>query len=962
MKTFDIRNIALIIVCMSALFSCVQPEVEPDPIAPVFPSEEVQKTVLAGESVEISFDANQDWKVSVSGEGSGNMFWLNDNGMKRTSIASSKTGSQKVEVMFSEVEEFDRKRTCEVNLEMAGQEKRIAVINRLPKERTTEIYVGEADEMDFKKTSGRFVFGQAAVKSGELMTFEGLVTYSLPIKVVANYDWNMALPSWVSAEVVFPKPEETPTTISGKAGETELLLTGVLSSEVQTGAADKIRIIDNSNSDSFEEFSVSLPAFDERLEFTINSETFNLNGHVLMPNGSFSEEPSPAIAYVLAAEGTRIIAVEVNEGKHNGTAQWLQILNEFDPAAGYLQSFPVQLSVGENTGLARTADLFVLPPKFIDLAIEDICDKTTCEVKEEYSRFKVATISQEGIIPPYITPLSTEELMLEVGTYYTILEATAEENVMKWDFPVAPSYHRFIYTGPYSHEEATFECFEPFAKCVLYNDADYPNGLFTEKVEANDYWLEFVAMENNTKGRFNIVNVPSESVQTAAVFYDADENILACVLIRYDAASSGTDELVLSLQAGEGELVKLGEESEIYQAFASEYSVTDVYSLSTSSPEGVLLSSSEAPASVNINQAVAPFPAFTSAPFKVELIESLILFDNSEVKETVSAVIVLKDENMLNRAVIYYNFIYIPEDAPGEGGDNPGEGGENPGEGGENPGEGGDNPGEGGDNPGEGETPEVDAPIEVDPAQIFTLESGSAELVKLDAESDVLKKVYQKYSVSQVYQVTTLSRMTTLVLDSEFKVYGGMILDPYTLETVTGGQLSMDPISQNIVMYSGGATSRQEVLYVLSLEGDVPFAAIHYIFDPEAQLDLKPAFEFVFPDNVSGATLTRYTGDDLSTYLDEFYGVEPHNVYELVYSVPNPTRANIVVPSQPADGASWNNYPPSPNYWLSYTKVDATTILVKMTNPSAGAKDHFVFKTSDGLFSHILICTYKPAN
>ena len=838
---------------------------------------------------------------------------------------------------------------------MAKQEKRIATISRLPKERTTEIYTGEADEIEFKKTSGRYVFGQTPVKSGELMTFEGLVTYTLPVKVVANYDWSMALPSWVSAEVVFPEPEVTPSMVSGKAGETEVLLTAVLSTEVIAGAVDKIRIIDNSNSDSFEEFSVSLPAFDERLEFTINSETFNLNGHVLMPNGSFSEEPSPAIAYVLAAEGTRIIAVEVNEGKHNGTAQWLQILNEFDPAAGYLQSFPVQLSVGENTGLARTADLFVLPPKFKDLAIEDICDKTTCEVKEEYSRFKVATISQEGIIPPYITPLSTEELMLEVGTYYTILEATAEENVMKWDFPVAPSYHRFIYTGPYSHEEATFECFEPFAKCILYNDADYPNGLFTEKVEANDYWLEFVAMENNTKGRFNIVNVPSESVQTAAVFYDADENILACVLIRYDAASSGTDELVLSLQAGEGELVKLGEESEIYQAFASEYSVTDVYSLSTSSPEGVLLSSSEAPASVNINQAVAPFPAFTSAPFKVELIESLILFDNSEVKETVSAVIVLKDENMLNRAVIYYNFIYIPEDAPGEGGDNPGEGGDNPGEGG-------DNPGEGGENPDEGETPEVDAPIEVDPAQIFTLESGSAELVKLDAESDVLKKVYQKYSVSQVYQVTTLSRMTTLVLDSEFKVYGGMILDPYTLETVTGGQLSMDPISQNIVMYSGGATSRQEVLYVLSLEGDVPFAAIHYIFDPEAQLDLKPAFEFVFPDNVSGATLTRYTGDDLSTYLDEFYGVEPHNVYELVYSVPNPTRANIVVPSQPADGASWNNYPPSPNYWLSYTKVDATTILVKMTNPSAGAKDHFVFKTSDGLFSHILICTYKPAN
>lgn len=980
MKIFDIRRIALITAGLSALFSCVQPEVEPDPIAPVFPSEEIQKTILAGESVEVSFEANQEWKVSVSGEGSGNMFWLNDEGMKRTSISSSKTGSQKVEVVFSEVEEFDRKRTCEVNLEMAGQEKRIAVINRLPKTRTTEFYVGEADEIDFKKSSGRYVFSQTSVKEGELVTFEGLVTYTLPVKVVTNYDWSMAMPDWISAKVVYPVPEGTVSTVSGKAGETELLLTAILSSDVVAGADDKIRIIDGANSSSIEEFNIVLPAFDDRFEFSINSETFNLNGQVLMPNGSFSEEPSPAIAYVLAPEGTRVFALEVNEGKHTGAAQWLEILNEFDPVAGYLQSFPVQFSVGENTGLARTADIFVLPPKFKDLAIENLCDNSTCAVKEEYARYKVSTISQEGIIPPYITPLSTEELMLEVGTYYTILEATAEENVMQWDFPVAPSYHRFIYTTPYSHEEATFECFEPFAKCVLYNDADYPNGLFTQKVESSDYWLEFVAMENNTKGRFNILDVPSASTQTAAVFYDDQENILACVLIRYDAASSGTDELVLSLQAGEGELVKLGEESEIYQVFASEYSVTDVYSLSTSSPEGVLLSSSEVPASVNINQAVAPFPAYTSAPFKVELIESLILFDNSEVKETVSAVIVLKDENMLNRAVIYYNFIYIPEENPGEGGENPGEGGENPGEGGENPGEGGENPGEGGENPGEGgenpgeggenpgeggENPGNDVedkPIEVDPAQIFTLEVGSAELVKLDAESELLKKVYKKFEITQVYQVTTLSKMTTILLNSSYEVYGGMKLDPNTLEELAGGTVSMEPMSQNIVMYSGGATSRQEALYVLFAEGNVPIAAVHYIFDPYADIELKPAFEFVFPDNVSGATLSRYTGEDLNTYLDEFYGVEPHNVYELVYTVPAPTRANITVPSQPADGASWNNYPPSANYWLTYTKVNATTILVKMTNPKAGAKDHFVFRTSDGLFSHVLICTYKPAN
>lgn len=948
------------------LFSCVEPEVTPEAVDPVFPTEEITKTVLAGETVELSFETNQKWKVSVSGEGSGNMFWIDDSGMKRTSLSSSETGTQKVEIVFSSAEEFDIKRVCEVILEMGGQSKKIASLSRLPKTRTTEFYVGIPEELDFKKVSGRYQFAPEIAAECALSTFEGVPTYTLPVKVVTNYDWNMALPEWISASVVYPEPEGDQSSVSGKAGETELLITAVLSSENMAGVSGNIKVLDNINPDSSAELAISLPAFDDRLEFTINSETFNRTGQVLMPNGSFSEDPSPAIAYILAAEGTRILALDLQDGRHVESAGWLDILNEFDPASGYLQSFPVQFSVGENTGLDRSADIFVFPPKFKELKVEDICDKTTCEVKAEYAAYKVATISQEGIIPPYITPLSTEETMLEVGTYYTVLEATAEENVLKWDFPVAPSYHRFIYTGPYSHEEAKFECFKPFAKCVLFNDADYPNGLFTEKVETEGYWLEFAGFDNNKKGCFNIMNVPSESTQTAAVFYDSEDNILGCVLIRYDAASSGTDEFVLNLDAGEGELVKLGEESEIYQAFAAEYSVTDVYSLTTSSPEGVLLSSSEPAASVSINQAVAPFPAFISAPFSIELIESMILFDNSQVKETVSAVIVLKNENMINRAVIYYTFNHIPEENPGEG-ETPGEGEDPEQGGGDNPGEGGDNPGEGedpeqggGDDPGEGGGDIEDTPITVDPANIFTLEQGSAELLKLDNESDLLKRVYKKYAVTQVYQVTTLSKMTTLVLDSAYEVYGGVKLDPQTLDDLSGGSVSMEPMSQNIVMYSGGATTRQEALYVLYLEGDVPFAAIHYVFDPFADIYIEPAFTFVYPENVKGAELNRYTGSDLTTYLDEFYGVEPHNVYELVYTSDSPVRANINVPSQPAFGAAWGNESGAKDYWLTYTKVSAKVILVKMTE--SDKKDHFVFKTSDGMFSHILICTYKPAN
>ena len=42
---------------------------DPEQPKPVFPSEKIQKTVLAGESVNVEFDANLDWELSLSGEG-----------------------------------------------------------------------------------------------------------------------------------------------------------------------------------------------------------------------------------------------------------------------------------------------------------------------------------------------------------------------------------------------------------------------------------------------------------------------------------------------------------------------------------------------------------------------------------------------------------------------------------------------------------------------------------------------------------------------------------------------------------------------------------------------------------------------------------------------------------------------------------------------------------------------------
>ena len=199
MKTNIIRYAFSLLAVLAAVASCDQKQPEEnkgnETVEPVFPSSVVNETVAAGESVTLSFDANLSWEVEISGEGKGNMFWLDDEGMKATSISREATGPQVVTVVFSEDEEFDKNRVCDVTLSMGGQSKKIATYTRPSLNRTFEVYEGIVDEFGFKKTSGAYDYTEEQVQSAELITFVGATTYELPLKVVTNYAWRMVLPS-----------------------------------------------------------------------------------------------------------------------------------------------------------------------------------------------------------------------------------------------------------------------------------------------------------------------------------------------------------------------------------------------------------------------------------------------------------------------------------------------------------------------------------------------------------------------------------------------------------------------------------------------------------------------------------------------------------------------------------------------------------------------------------------------
>ena len=266
MKTNFWKSAAAFVVGMAAMVAC-EKNPEPENEAPVFPSETIEKNVEAGETVNIQFTANLDWELSIPSTEQ-TKYYLDDAGMPASKV-SGKAGEQTVSVVFSEDEYYDENLLCEVTLTMGGQSQVIAKLTRLAINRALEVYVAEKTEWNFKST-----YGTEKVTALALATFEGDVTYTLPIKVVANYDWSLALPTWCEGEI---KGAES---LSGKAGQAvEVLLTGKLAEDVKNGAEGVAKFIDATDNAQSMDLALTLPAFASRVDY-LNTfeETFEADG------------------------------------------------------------------------------------------------------------------------------------------------------------------------------------------------------------------------------------------------------------------------------------------------------------------------------------------------------------------------------------------------------------------------------------------------------------------------------------------------------------------------------------------------------------------------------------------------------------------------------------------------------------------------------------------------------------
>ena len=542
MKTNFWKCAAIFSIGLATLAACDKTK-EPEVVVPVFPEKVTEKNVEAGETVEVSFNANVDWELSIPASEQ-NKYWLDDAGIPASKV-SGKPGDQTVSVVFSNDQYYDANVLCEVTLKMGDQSQVIAKFTRLAINRTLDVYTAKIGEWDFKNE-----FNTEKAASIDLVTFEGNPVYGMPVKVVANFNWNLSLPAWCKGEIV--TEGAAAESLSGKAGqEVEIILAGNLTDDVKNGASGVVKFIDATDDTKTFELPVTLPAFADRVEFSEPASLeFSMSG----------ESAMPSISYVLAMNGYVVRALGFNGEWHDTSyADWVKTTIDYgtedgQPSDQAFSQTAVSFSVTENTGKARVADIFIFPASMADVKVEEICDSSspTCAFLPKYEKYYLGRLTQAGKTALYISELN--DMMSGAETYKASL--TTYESSQWWASLVGglsvTNQYELTYWDQGSELTLLFD--SPFAEVKIF-DYDFVE---VSGADLDTFWLWFTNWSDRGKvmmdpSFFN--NPNAASPESFIVFYDEAGKALAGICCKYEAAPSGGETSTpISVLAGSAEV------------------------------------------------------------------------------------------------------------------------------------------------------------------------------------------------------------------------------------------------------------------------------------------------------------------------------------------------------------------------------------------------------------------------
>lgn len=411
------RKLFFYIAGVAAALMAVSCNTPVDPIDPpkkevVFPKLQ-ERTIASGASVDISFKVDFAWEVSMPTNMS-QWFYFDDNGVKSYKI-KGKAGSGSVKVVSVEGMEVRDVIVCPLTMVMEGKSAVIANISLMPEERTILVYAAATDNSGayIPVGGGEFEYQTTPAQTLNLVWPAGMQSYTLPIKVVANFNWSLpeTYPDWM-----------TVTKSSGDQDEAvTLMLKGVPAHYPLDDASGKISFMDTDDRSIAFEIPVKITGCKDIVFVDGASSTTQLN-FLGQYNYNDTWDSKGCAIRVTGTKDVDIVAIHNRAGQLSYSENtWVTVSWEESTGTDVVIDRTAYISALENTDEDRDAYLLALPGYLVKQVRSGALDLIAANgkaIKSEYQKYVFTQVHQNGGSEGewgVIAPLNTTYAMATVG-------------------------------------------------------------------------------------------------------------------------------------------------------------------------------------------------------------------------------------------------------------------------------------------------------------------------------------------------------------------------------------------------------------------------------------------------------------------------------------------------------------------------------------------------------------------
>lgn len=498
------KSAAAFVVGMAAMVAC-----QTEQTLPVFP-DEVKESVEASTTVELSFEANMDWTLTVPQETIA-YFWFEDENGNKLSKLEGSAGTQTVTIGISEEPSFDNDVVCNVTLTMGEQSSVIATYTLPKAQRVFNAFPCKVTNGDLTwKEEGGLDYSNEAVTETTLV-YSDVYGIVMPFIFESNFNYEVVAPEWVLVE------NSGDETLGNKGACT--VRVSVNYANVPEGTTSAALQVKARNTETVvSTITLNLPDLSSYLKWDV-LETIEFTGAgkyvgMVMEQDSYT-------SYITTAKDVKIFAVGnvVMYGMEMGPfagpdLDWVNIsTSAWDETDGPVQTLTVSISLTENAGAAREAELYAIPASVAGENWNVTSSPFTSDwtaVKPEYAQYKVATIKQEaaGPVADMVTLTSTEGAELSVldssSDYYSYLSSeygvSAIYNIdatTSFSVKTAKAFSnitRLGADGQVNNDLFTVEITSEFDLNITVNSTEETSGIIIFK---DEFWVNFAAIVVN---------------------------------------------------------------------------------------------------------------------------------------------------------------------------------------------------------------------------------------------------------------------------------------------------------------------------------------------------------------------------------------------------------------------------------------------------------------------------------